>query len=92
MKPLDMALAAGARIIGVNNRNLKTFVVDVELSSRLRKMVPQDVIFVSESGVQTAADVDNLRQKGADAVLVGEALMRSPDKRAALAELRGCMI
>jgi indole-3-glycerol phosphate synthase len=84
-----MALAAGARVIGVNNRNLKTFEVDTTLSGRLRKMAPRDIIFVSESGIRTAEDVEILRQSGVDAVLVGETLMRSLDKRAALAELRG---
>jgi len=86
---VDMALAAGARIIGVNNRNLKTFEVDISLSERLRKMAPGEVIFVSESGVRTAQDIDRLRQSGMDAVLVGETLMRSPDKKAALQDLRG---
>ena len=86
---VDMALAAGARIIGVNNRNLKNFEVDVSLSERLRKMAPREIIFVSESGVRTARDIDRLRQNGVDAVLVGETLMRSTDKKAALAELRG---
>ena len=86
---VDMALAAGARLIGVNNRNLKTFAVDVTLSERLRKMVPRDILFVAESGIQTAADIGSLRRHGVDAVLVGEALMRAPDKKAALAELRG---
>ena len=86
---VDMALTAGTRMIGVNNRNLKTFEVDVTLSSRLRKMVPQDILFVSESGIRTADDVDMLRKNGVDAVLIGETLMRSPDKKAALAELRG---
>ena len=86
---VDMALAAGARIIGVNNRNLKTFEVDINLSERLGKMIPREIIFVSESGVRTAEDINRLRQSGVDAVLVGETLMRSTDKKAALAELRG---
>ncbi|MCL2393022.1 MAG: indole-3-glycerol phosphate synthase TrpC [Oscillospiraceae bacterium] len=86
---VDMALTAGARIIGVNSRNLKTFDVDVTLSSRLRKMVPRDILFVSESGIRTANDVSILRKDGVNAVLVGEALMRSHDKKAALTELRG---
>ena len=86
---VDMALAAGARIIGANNRNLKTFDVDATLSVRLKKLVPPGIIFVSESGIRTAEDVEKLRQNGVDAVLVGETLMRSPDKKAALAELRG---
>lgn len=86
---LDMALRAGARIIGVNNRNLKDFSVDPENSRRLRAQIPAGVLFVSESGVKTAADVAVLREIGADAVLVGETLMRAGDKRAKLAELRG---
>jgi len=86
---IKMALGSGARIIGVNNRNLKTFEVDMENSIRLRKLVPSDVIFVSESGISTAGDVELLRRNGVDAVLVGESLMRSPDKKAALALLRG---
>lgn len=83
------ALAAGARVIGVNNRNLRDFTVDTENSRLLRELIPQDVLFVSESGVRNAEDVQVLRGIGADAVLVGEALMRAPDKRAKLRELRG---
>ena len=86
---VEMALHAEARIIGVNNRNLKDFTVDTENSRRLRAMIPADVLFVSESGVKDAADVAAARAMGANAVLVGEALMRSPDKRAKLAEFRG---
>ncbi len=86
---IQMALSAKARVIGVNNRNLKDFRVDTETSRRLRKLVPRDVLFVSESGVQSAQDVAALREIGADAVLVGEALMRSADKTARLAQLRG---
>lgn len=86
---VEMALHAGARIIGVNNRNLKDFSVDTDNSRRLRQMIPKDVLFVSESGVRTAQDVDGLREIGADAVLVGETLMRASDKKAALAALRG---
>ena len=83
------ALAAGARMIGVNNRNLRDFTVDPDNSRRLRELVPPGVLFVSESGVQTAADTAAARAMGANAVLVGEALMRAPDKTAKLAELRG---
>ncbi len=83
------ALAVGAGIIGVNNRDLKTFTVDIHNSARLRKLVPPEVLFVSESGIRTAADVAALRENGTNAVLIGETLMRSPDKKAALAELRG---
>ena len=86
---ISMGLTAGARIIGVNNRNLKDFSVHTDNSCALRKLVPKEVLFVSESGVQSAADVEKLRQTGADAVLIGEALMRAPDKKARLSELRG---
>lgn len=83
------ALAAGARVVGVNNRNLKDFTVDVGTAERLRALVPADVLFVAESGMRTAADVARMREAGVDAVLVGEVLMRAADKRAALNELRG---
>ncbi len=83
------ALAIGAGIIGVNNRDLRTFTVDINNSARLRKLVPPEVLFVSESGIKTAADIEALRSNGTNAVLIGETLMRSPDKKAALDELRG---
>lgn len=83
------ALRAGARVIGVNNRNLKDFSVDTENSRRLRALIPPGVLFVAESGVRDAADVETLCGIGADAVLIGEALMRAPDKKAALTALRG---
>jgi len=86
---VEMALRAGARILGVNNRNLKDFTVDTENSRRLRELVPEEVLFVSESGVSSAEDVRLLRESGVDAVLVGEALMRAEDKNRKLAELRG---
>ena len=83
------AAAAGARVIGVNNRNLKNFTVDVTNSLALRQKAPPGVLFVAESGITCPADVAALRAAGVDAVLVGEALMRAPDKAAALAALRG---
>ena len=83
------AINAGARIIGVNNRNLKDFSVDTENSRRLRNLIPRDIIFVSESGVKTADDVQALREIGADAVLVGETLMKAENKCNKLKELRG---
>lgn len=86
---IQEALLAGARIIGVNNRNLKDFSVDTENSRRLRRMIPDGVRFVSESGIRDAGDVAKLREIGADAVLVGETLMRASDKKTKLAELRG---
>jgi indole-3-glycerol phosphate synthase len=84
-----IALKAGARIIGVNNRSLKTFEVDMSNSLRLRTIVPDDIIFVSESGIHTGADIALLRQSKVNAVLVGETLMRAKDKKAALDALRG---
>lgn len=83
------ALSVGAGIIGVNNRDLRTFTVDINNSARLRKLVPPEVLFVSESGIKTAADIEALRSNGTNAVLIGETLMRSPNKKAALDELRG---
>ena len=85
---VKMACDVGARLIGVNNRNLKDFSVDTDNSRRLRELIPKDVIFVSESGVKTADDVKKLKEIGADAVLVGETLMRAVDKKAKLNELR----
>lgn len=83
------AVEAGARIIGVNNRNLKDFSVDTENSRRMRELVPESILFVSESGVKTSQDIEVLREIGVDAVLIGETLMRAEDKKTKLAELRG---
>lgn len=88
-KEVEQALSAGARMIGVNNRNLKDFTVDTENSRRLRSMIPKEVLFVSESGVSGPEDVERLAQIGADAVLVGETLMRATDKKQVLSKLRG---
>ena len=88
---VKVAVKAGARLIGVNNRNLKDFSVDTENSTRLRRLIPKEILFVSESGVRCAEDVAKLRELGADAVLIGEALMRATDKKAKLAELRGAL-
>lgn len=84
-----MAVRAGARVIGVNNRNLKDFSVDTENSRKLRSIIPDSAVFVSESGIQNADDINALREIGADAVLIGETLMRAKDKTAKLAELKG---
>ena len=86
---VQMAIRSGARIIGVNNRNLKDFSVDTENSKRLREMIPSDVIFVSESGITGPEDVQTLREIGVDAVLVGETLMRAKNKTEMLRRLRG---
>lgn len=86
---VKLAVNSGARIIGVNNRNLKDFSVNTNNSRRMRELVPKNIIFVSESGVQTAEDVQKLREIGVDAVLIGETLMRAENKKAKLSELRG---
>lgn len=85
---ISRAIHAGARIIGVNNRNLSDFSVDMANSSRLRELVPPEILFVAESGIKTAADVQTMREIGADAVLIGELLMRAENRSAMLAELR----
>ena len=90
-KEVQMALRANARIIGVNNRNLKDFSVDPENSRRLRELIPPEVLFVSESGVKNPEDILTLHRIGADAVLIGETLMRAPDKKQKLAELKGLL-
>ncbi|MBP6631837.1 MAG: indole-3-glycerol phosphate synthase TrpC [Kofleriaceae bacterium] len=86
---LERALAAGAGLVGVNHRNLATFVLDLELTAALAPRVPPGVVLVAESGIRTAADVARLGAAGAHAVLVGESLMRAPSPGQALAALRG---
>ena len=85
---VNRCLAAGARIVGVNNRNLKDFTVDINNSVKLRKLVPDDVIFVSESGIEKPEDVKVLKENGTDAVLIGEMLMRSSNKTGLIHELK----
>lgn len=86
---IAMALRAGARIIGVNNRNLKDFTVDINNSPRLRKLVPSEVLFVAESGIKTRDDIVILENGNVDGVLIGETLMRSSSKKQMLDELKG---
>ena len=86
---VDRALNLEAKIVGVNNRDLRTFQVDMNNSIRLRKMAPDNVVFVSESGIRTPEDIRLLYENKVDAVLIGETLMRSPDKKAALESLNG---
>lgn len=86
---IGMAVRSGARMIGVNNRNLKDFTVEVSNSQRLRHLVPEGVLFVAESGIKSAEDVRGLKDARVDACLVGEALMRASDKGAMLRLLRG---
>ena len=84
---IEQAKQAGARIIGVNNRNLKDFSVDIGHSARLRQLAGEDTVFVSESGIRGPEDMKALCKNGTDAVLIGEMLMRSPDRQAALKTL-----
>ena len=85
---IEKAVEAGARIIGVNNRNLQTFEVDIENSIRLRELVPRDIIYVAESGIRTREDIRMLQSAGINAVLIGEAFMRSENKKGLLEALR----
>ncbi|AET67122.1 Indole-3-glycerol phosphate synthase [Desulfosporosinus orientis DSM 765] len=85
---IDRALEAGAAIIGINNRNLKTFEVDLQTTISLRRHVPKDKILVSESGIKTAEDMERLRHSQVDAVLIGEAFMRQEDKAALMRNLQ----
>ena len=86
---LPRVLAAGATLIGVNNRDLRTFVTDLDHTLRLREKIPRDAVFVGESGIHSRADVLRLQQAGVDAMLVGESLMRQPDIAAAVRQLLG---
>ena len=85
---VERCLTAGARIVGVNNRNLKDFTVDINNSIRLRELVPENIIFVSESGIMVPEDVKALRKNGTDAVLIGEMLMRSDSKSELIKSLK----
>lgn len=82
------AIDAGAEIIGVNNRDLADFTVDINNSINLRRLVSEDILFISESGIKTAEDVRKLKENNVDAVLIGETLMRSDDKKAMIVELK----
>ena len=86
-RELDIALEAGAEIVGINNRDLRTFVTDLETTERVAPLVPTDRIVVSESGISSRADIDRVRAAGAHAVLVGESLVTAPDVAAKLREL-----
>ena len=88
-REVEMALNAGARIVGVNNRDLRTFEVNMQNSIRLRNMAPRDVVFISESGIKGFEDIRVLYENDVDAVLIGETLMRSHDKGEALRQLNG---
>ena len=86
---IEKALKINARMIGVNNRNLKDFSVDTNNSKRLRDLVPKNILFVSESGVNSPEDIKNIIDMGADAALVGEVLMRAENKKFTLDWLKG---
>ena len=88
---ISSAIDAGARIIGVNNRNLSDFTIDIDNSRRLREMVPKDILFIAESGINSSNDVDILRASKVNGVLVGETLMRANDKKRKLDELKGVL-
>ena len=85
---IKTAIDAGAGIIGVNNRNLADFTVDIENSINLRRLVSDDIVFISESGIKTKEDVTRLKENDVDAVLIGETLMRSDDKKSMILELK----
>lgn len=89
---IKTALAAGARVIGVNNRNLKDFSVSTDNATSLRRLVPDGVLFVAESGITAAEDIRVLERAGVDAVLIGEALMKAENKKAKLAEFKGIIL
>jgi len=84
---LKIALRSGARIIGINNRDLKTFTVELTVTERLRPLIPSDRIVVSESGIKDRNDMKNMRKWGVDAVLIGESLMSAPNIAAKMKEL-----
>ena len=86
---ISIAINAGATMIGVNNRNLKDFSVNMENCKRLRSLVPNDILFIAESGIRTPEDIKTLRNMNVDAVLIGETLMRASDKKKILESLRG---
>ena len=84
---LEIALEAGAEIIGINNRNLETFIVDLQVTEKLASLIPENKVIVSESGIRTRADIDYLAKHGVHAVLVGEALVSSEDPAMVLRSL-----
>ena len=86
---ISIAINAGATMIGVNNRNLKDFSVNMKNCKKLRSLVPNDILFIAESGIRTPEDIKTLRNMNVDAVLIGETLMRASDKKKILESLRG---
>lgn len=88
---IKTAINSGARIIGVNNRNLKDFTVDTKNSENLRKLVPKDIIFIAESGITNAQDIKNLKNNNVNGVLIGETLMKAQNKQQKLLELKSML-
>lgn len=88
---IKTAIKSGARIIGVNNRNLKDFTVDTKNSENLRKLVPENIIFIAESGITNAQDIKNLKNNNVNGVLIGETLMKAQDKKQKLLELKSML-
>ncbi len=88
---IDKALSCGARIIGINNRDLSTFKIDLDVTKRLRQRIPENITVVSESGIHTPEDVMFVRQCGVDAILVGTELMRADDVSLKITEIMGCL-
>ena len=88
---IEMAIKSKARMIAVNNRNLKDFSVDTANSKKLRQYIPKDILFISESGVSNANDIKNLYDIEADAVLIGETLMKANNKKEKLQELKSLL-
>jgi indole-3-glycerol phosphate synthase len=86
---IEQALKAGARIVGINNRDLKTFKVDLAVTARLRKLIPSEKIVVAESGIKSSEDIRAFKEINVDAVLIGESFMRAENKKQFLAELKG---
>ena len=86
---IKQAIDAGAKIIGVNNRNLRNFQVNVENTLNLRRAIPKEILMVAESGIQSRSDIALLEKAQIDAVLIGETLMKASDRQAKMAELRG---
>ena len=85
---IEQAVQAGAKIIGINNRDLKTFKVDINTAAALRNLIPSGILTVAESGVKSPEDISAIKKNGFDAVLIGESLMRAPDKKQFLVELK----
>ncbi len=85
----NLTLNSGAEIIGINNRDLKTFKVDINTSLKLRSFIPENKILISESGIKTSQDIKMLKNAGFNGVLIGESMMLSKDKKQFLSQLRG---